>query len=713
MEIARLQIAVDSTQAKSAGKDLNALEVNAKGVTKEANAMGKAIGAAVAAFATGALVDWITATTKGIAELDKFSRLAGSSVEQFQAVAFGAARYGVEADKLSDVLKDVNDKVGDFLQTGAGPMADFFENIAPKVGVTVDQFRNLSGPDALQLYVSSLEKANVSQAEMTFYMEALANDATLLIPLFADGGAELSKFADQAERLGLILEAETVEQARQFNESLGVMQDVSGGVGKQIAAQMLPVMNDLTGTMIDLSTETDFANTAAEIIGGTLKTLASVGIVVGAAFQTTGQAIGATAAALVAAANGDFKVAWSIIEMGSKDYADGVGDALDRVEGLWDGTAAETARAAAAARIAMRETSRETREYGAVVETVAKDKVKTLTVSLTEAERAAISNAKVIGDLAESLYQATLPADALAQRQSELRLNQYATPEQIASVQQLAGELQRVADINSRKSAFGSNPEQTIRGNVTPLSGGAFDDQTARYEAERQAEEVRYQEQQARLQEALELELITREQYANLEVEMRQVTADRIAQIESARNDMMLTSAASAFGQMSTDLMSFAQLFGEEQKEMFAIAKAAAIAQTIIQTYQGAQQAFTALSAIPVVGPALGVAAAAAAVAGGLARVSAITSQQPSFDGGGFTGGGARAGGLDGKGGFMAMMHPNETVIDHTKGQQMPGGGANQTVNFIVQGTPDRRTQSQIAAKMAQEQSRSRARFGA
>lgn len=39
-----------------------------------------------------------------------------------------------------------------------------------------------------------------------------------------------------------------------------------------------------------------------------------------------------------------------------------------------------------------------------------------------------------------------------------------------------------------------------------------------------------------------------------------------------------------------------------------------------------------------------------------------------SFDGGGYTGGGARSGGIDGKGGFPAIMHPNETVIDHTRG---------------------------------------------
>jgi protein-arginine kinase activator protein McsA len=50
-----------------------------------------------------------------------------------------------------------------------------------------------------------------------------------------------------------------------------------------------------------------------------------------------------------------------------------------------------------------------------------------------------------------------------------------------------------------------------------------------------------------------------------------------------------------------------------------------------------------------------------------------------SFDGGGYTGSGARAGGLDGKGGFLSLLHPRETVIDHTK-----GGTAGGTVNLYL-----------------------------
>lgn len=96
-------------------------------------------------------------------------------------------------------------------------------------------------------------------------------------------------------------------------------------------------------------------------------------------------------------------------------------------------------------------------------------------------------------------------------------------------------------------------------------------------------------------------------------------------------------------------------------KKMFAAQKAFNIAQAIMSTYTGATKA---LEAYP---PPLSFAMAAAQVAAGLANVAQIKSQ--SFEGGGFTGMGSRSGGVDGKGGFPAILHPNETVIDHTKGQ--------------------------------------------
>jgi hypothetical protein len=79
---------------------------------------------------------------------------------------------------------------------------------------------------------------------------------------------------------------------------------------------------------------------------------------------------------------------------------------------------------------------------------------------------------------------------------------------------------------------------------------------------------------------------------------------------------------------------SIAQLFGEQSK----VGKAAAIAETTINTYASATAAFKALAGIPVIGPALGVSAAGAAIISGAANVKkilAVKSGLPGGDGGG------------------------------------------------------------------------------
>jgi len=70
----------------------------------------------------------------------------------------------------------------------------------------------------------------------------------------------------------------------------------------------------------------------------------------------------------------------------------------------------------------------------------------------------------------------------------------------------------------------------------------------------------------------------------------------------------------------------------------------------------------------------------------------------PSYDGGGYTGSGARSGGRDGKGGFLALLHPNESVVDHTKGGLLGGrsegsGGGNVTVNVVNNSSAQATTQ--------------------
>lgn len=192
--------------------------------------------------AVTSITSFIEKIRETVGELTRLAAVSNTSVERFQALAVAARTVGIEQDKLADIFKDMNDRVGDFLQTGGGPMADFFENIAPLVGVTAEQFRNLSGPEALQLYVDSLERAGLSQAEMVFYLEAISGDLTALLPLLRNGGAEFQALAERAERLGIVLSEDQVDSIKEMNGALSLVEATFQGIIGQVTANLAPAV---------------------------------------------------------------------------------------------------------------------------------------------------------------------------------------------------------------------------------------------------------------------------------------------------------------------------------------------------------------------------------------------------------------------------------------------------------------------------------------
>ncbi|WP_232525457.1 tape measure protein [Pseudoalteromonas sp. 1_2015MBL_MicDiv] len=93
---------------------------------------------------------------------------------------------------------------------------------------------------------------------------------------------------------------------------------------------------------------------------------------------------------------------------------------------------------------------------------------------------------------------------------------------------------------------------------------------------------------------------------------------------------------------------------GSQSKTAFKAYKAFAIAQAVINTYQGATAAFTSMASIPLIGPVLGGVAAAAAVISGLQQVRQIKAQQPA---------GIAHGGLD--------YVPNESTYVLQRGERV------------------------------------------
>jgi hypothetical protein len=194
-----------------------------------------------AAFGGAAITAAITSLGRNAmrtaSEIKDLAQISGASTTEFQKQAQAARTVNIEQEKLADIFKDTNDKIGDFLQTGGGPLKDFFENIAPKVGATAEEFIGLSGPQALQRYFTYLEKANLSQQDMTFYMEAIASDATRLIPLLQAGGDGFKRLGEEAAEAGRVMDEATIEALDRANERIDrFTQRATVAIGAVLAA---------------------------------------------------------------------------------------------------------------------------------------------------------------------------------------------------------------------------------------------------------------------------------------------------------------------------------------------------------------------------------------------------------------------------------------------------------------------------------------------
>lgn len=298
-QTSRLAIILDSVGAKrnadSLSDSLTKLTTNGE---KTVAAVGKLGAALTAAIATGALMAgtalaaMIKNTAEAGVEISRLSKIANASTTDFQKYAIAASAAGISQEKFSDIMKDVNDKVGDFLSTGGGELQDFFKTIAPKVGVTAEQFKNLSGPAAMQLYVDTLQKANVSQAQMTFYMEAIANDATALIPMFQNGGKAISEMADISEKLGLILDQKTIRAAQELETTGWLVNSSMQGLRTQIAAGLMPTISDLTGEFTTFAAKGIDVTAVSQTLDSWLKNLAKAAVTVAGAFMGVTKAMG-------------------------------------------------------------------------------------------------------------------------------------------------------------------------------------------------------------------------------------------------------------------------------------------------------------------------------------------------------------------------------------------------------------------------------------
>lgn len=552
--------------------------------------------AAAAALATAAIV---ASTSAQVKELTVLSRAANTSVSDFQRMAFAASQYGAEQEQLAGILKDFNDRIGDFNQTGAGPMVDFFERIAPKVGVTAENFKNLSGPQALQLYVSSLEKANLSQADMVFFMETMSSESTDLIPLLAENGRQMALLADEAKALGLGLseiDATKIENAANQASKMGVVFD---SLTQQLAVQFAPVIDEVAGRIISAATESKAFKTA---IQDAFNFVIDSGGTVADVFFHYEKAI-----KVVELAYRQLEITASVTARSVVDQWVEIGDFIDSF---------------------INDAIRTLNSFpGVNMDEVVTGDSEALATVTNWAEGAKKSFDETRGELANLVSQ-ELPSVAFKKFIEDAEKASEAAAEAAVKARESAKAVE-VPELGKPKAE--SKADELLR-----------KDLESRLEVIREANLTEQELANEKLLADLETlsdgnqqKLLTDEEYLIQKMDLQkrfddeakeqaQKAADKQTAIEVAAARARLNVASGAFGNLST-------LMNTENKKLFEIGKIAALAQATIDGYAAVQSSYA--QGAKIGGPAVGAAFAATAAVATAVQISGIAST--SFGGGG------------------------------------------------------------------------------
>lgn len=662
------------------GKAARASEKTAQQINASLGAIKSGFQALGAAVSVQVLVSAFQAIVDGADDLGKLSQRTGIAVETLGGLGYAATLAGGDvhtvtaaADKLNRTLAEAasGEKLASEAFKALGLSAKDAAGNTKSVDVAfaeiADKFASYAdGPEKVALAMRLFGKAGAEQ-----------------IVLLNGGGEALRKNAEYFQRYSGVT-VELTKRSEEFNDTMSNIGLLTSALGTNIVSQLLPSLQAVAGEFLHMKEEGSGFNTVGAVVRTAFEAIAVTAANVIFVFKGVGREIGALAAQAVALATLDIKgfnaISKAVTEDGVRAKAE-----LDALEARILGTSGNARSAARLAR------------QGAGGGTGVKGNAPPLPSSTAGGGV----------DKLDSAYQSFISGirERVAAQQQEIELGRAATEAEklrIKFVEELGDKfknlsIERQVDIDAqihqlevgeklleqRKRAVAAyqievetQAEIAAADVARSKSFEAISLAVSEYGRAVQEESDLVQLQQQLAGRSQQDRDIAIAQYRiQLDLKKRIEAIDSNEGLDSAGRAALTARAQASALQAQVNVVAQVGLDASRsladsiEQGILTGFRAGNSAADIFLSELKAQFAKTILR--PLIQP---IAEAGSAFLSSSIKSLAASFGLPSFDGGGYTGSGSRSGGLDGKGGQLGILHPNETVIDHTKGQSIGRG---------------------------------------
>jgi hypothetical protein len=328
-DIARLQQDMDAARRTVGGAMDN--------IRSTVNGAAKAFGLLAAGMAAGAFAGWIKSAIDATDVISDLSQKTGVAIKDIGGLQLWFQKGGTEAGVFESTMVKLSKQIA----SGGEAFS--------RLGIHTQDANGImrTNVDVLLDTADAFSQMQDGTAKTAMAVELFGKSGADLIPLLNEGSEGLREMQEMAEKLGLTFNEETVEAAGNFNDTLDFMGGALQGVSRQVAAQMLPTLNSLSGALLRFITEGNGVRQAADVIGTGFKLIYTVGATVVQAFSAVGKTLGMLAAQIVSIFQLDFKQAMNIGHAWQADMKESFSSTAKSISDVWTGTGGDIVAALA------------------------------------------------------------------------------------------------------------------------------------------------------------------------------------------------------------------------------------------------------------------------------------------------------------------------------------------------------------------------------
>lgn len=292
---------------------------------KAADMAGKALGLLGVTLTIGAFTGFIKNAIDAADALDEMSGRVGVSAKELSQLQLAYRQAGLGNDAMASSLNKLSKEMADgnvglrALNINARNADGTLKSTTAVLFEVADKFKGLED----------------GAGKTALAMEIFGKSGAEMVPMLNSGSDGIRELTELSEKLGIVIEDDTAAKAGQFNDTLELLQLGMQGIGTRVGAQLLPTLNNLTGSFLQSMTEGDRLSRVADILSTSMKGLYSAGVGVVEVFNTVGKSLGGGVAALMAVMKGDLSGAKRILDEAKTDIMNGWASSARAISAAW------------------------------------------------------------------------------------------------------------------------------------------------------------------------------------------------------------------------------------------------------------------------------------------------------------------------------------------------------------------------------------------